>query len=110
MDTNAQNVLSDDQKDKVEKTIFDAIGAGDIPEEEKGALLAKMMELIESRVITKVYDSLSEDKRKEMEKASEADDPRVLEQFLTNEFPNLEKMYTDEAERLKLELNLSGKE
>ena len=107
MDSNqtGENNLSE-AKDQAEDDIFAAMGAADIPDEEKGALLARMMDLVQSRSLLKIVDSLSESKKEELEKLVEGEDQAELESFLVQNVPSYEQIFTDEAKRLRQELTI----
>jgi len=90
-------------KGKAEKDLFEAIGFKDLSDDEKAALLAKMMKLIEARTITKILDSVTPEQSEKLKNLSE-DDPDALENFLQKEVPGYESMFYDEAKKLRQEL------
>ena len=90
-----------------DEDIFDVLGAGDIPDEEKGLLLGKMVELIERRTLERILDSLDEDTAKHLEKDvldKEDNDPDALQKFLDIYVPNYQDMFNAEARSLRQEL------
>lgn len=93
-------------KTKAEEDIFAAMGAADIPDEEKGALLARMLDLVQSRSLLKIVDKLSDEKKDELEKLSEQEDATELESFLIKSVPEYEQIFIDEAKRLRQELTI----
>jgi hypothetical protein len=99
MDSTFGNLSADDKKD-----IFEALGAGNIPDEEKGELLAKMAEVVQTRTLLRIADELPPEKQEELQKFAEVDDPEGLEDFITQNVPDLENIFLDEAKKLKEEL------
>ena len=53
MDNNAKNNMG--------KDLFEAMGAGELSDTEKGALFAKMMEVVQGRAIARLGDEMSEE-------------------------------------------------
>jgi len=93
----------DTMKDDAEKDLFDAIGFKSLPEEEKAALLEKMMKLIEVRTLNKIMDSLNPEQDEKL-KNLDQEDPDALENFLQENVPAYESLFYDEAKRLRQEL------
>lgn len=94
----------DDLKERVSSDIFSVIGAADLPEEEKGVLLARMMELIQTRTLMRATEGLNDEKKEKLSDLAEADDPEAIEEFLLKEVSNFEAMFEEEAEKLRNEL------
>lgn len=87
-----------------EPDIFAALGAESLPDEEKAALLARMFEVIQTRVFGRVYDMLDEGKRTELEQMLEAGHFEEVDDFLMESIPNLESMYQEEGKVLRQQL------
>jgi hypothetical protein len=90
-------------KGKAEKDLFEAIGFKNLPEDEKAALLEKMMKLIEVRALNAVIDSLTPEQNEKL-KNLDQEDPDALENFLQEDVPNYEDLFYDEAKKLRQEL------
>lgn len=99
MDSTLGNLTQDEQKD-----IFEALGASGIPEEEKGALLAKMAEVVQTRTLLHIVENLPPEKQDELQKISETGSPEDIEEFITQNVPDFEKIFLDEAKKLREEL------
>jgi hypothetical protein len=100
MNLDPNTIKSDDEED-----IFDVIGAGDLPEDEKSALLVKMMNLVQARSLEKVMDLLDEAAKKELEEKVLLDDPEEsMEEFLQKYVPNFGEIFEDEAKKLRMEM------
>lgn len=85
------------------KDIFTLMGAADLPDNEKGELLAQMLEIIQNRVLLRIADSLTEEQQKEMEKAAESEGLEELENFISANVKNIEQLFTEETEKFKQE-------
>lgn len=106
MDSNSTITMPENVKQETQEDLFAALGASDIPDEDKGALLAKMLDLVQSRSIVKIYDRLSEEKQKEMEDLSDKEDPDILDNFLQENVPDFEQIFINEAKKLRQELTI----
>ncbi|MFA5926877.1 MAG: hypothetical protein WCT32_00850 [Patescibacteria group bacterium] len=93
-----------DFKEKISNDIFSVIGAADLPDEEKGILLAKMMDLIQTRTLMRATEGLDDDKKEKLSDLAEAGDTEAVESFLFEEVPSFERMFEEEAEKLRNEL------
>lgn len=87
-----------------EEDIFDALGATDIPDEEKGELLLKILTLINQRVFMRVVDTLDQSKQEEFGIALENDDPSAVDAFLTANISTYPKMYEEESLKVRHQL------
>lgn len=92
--------------DKAADDIFAAIGAADLPDEDKGILLAKMLKVIQTRTLIKILDALPEEKDGELDKLVSGGDPDALEAFLNENVPNYSRFFEDEAKKLRQELEI----
>lgn len=92
-----------DLKGKAEKDLFEAIGFKDLSDEEKAALLGKMMRLIEVRTLNKILDSLTPEQDEKL-KNLDQENPDALEAFLQEDVPDYESLFYDEAKKLQQEL------
>ncbi|HOX41812.1 MAG TPA: DUF5663 domain-containing protein [bacterium] len=85
--------------------IFTAIGAGSIPGEDKGKLLAQMLQIIQVRALERIINSLSEEKALEMERiAGDEKNSSLLEKFLEDNVPNYQDIFKEETENLRQQL------
>lgn len=90
-------------KDQAEKDFFEAIGFKNLPEDEKAALLSKMMKLIEVRTLNKIIDTLTPEQDEKLKNLDQSD-TEALENFLQADVPNYENLFYDEAKKLRQEL------
>ena len=100
----SSGAVFDDVKNDAEKNIFELLGAEDISEEEKAALLTQMLDLIDTRVLDRVLEDLSEEERIELERISKEDNTEAFEKFIEEKVPNYEALYVEEAKKLRQQL------
>lgn len=91
-------------KEKAEKDLFEVIGAKDIPDEEKGVILAKMVEVVTGRAIVRLGNDLSEEDRQKLEELITADDTEAVDAFIAEKAPGFDSYFEDEAKKLRQEL------
>ncbi|OQA04255.1 MAG: hypothetical protein BWY68_00430 [bacterium ADurb.Bin400] len=101
MDSQAHN---DTTQAQATDDIFSIIGAQDISDEEKGALLAKMIEVVQARTMIRIVESLDEERQQRLEDVVAKDDAEELEEFLNKEVPEFSQIFADEAKKLRSEL------
>ncbi|MFA6423520.1 MAG: DUF5663 domain-containing protein [Patescibacteria group bacterium] len=87
-----------------QKDIFTDLGLTDLPDEEKGAILAKMIEVIQTRTLLRVADALTPEKQEEMKKLGEGEDTEAMEKFLTDNAPNMTELFEEETKKLRQEM------
>ena len=105
MDANDNTDQSvEDSKLKFKDDIFSALDAGDISDEEKGALMAKMADLVDSRTLDRVLDRLSGEDKAELEKIADNDDTDAFDKFITEKVPDYSAIFEEEAGKLRQEL------
>ena len=91
-------------KQLVESDIFDLIGAPkSISKEEKSALILKMYQTIENRVIAKIMDKLSDREIKEFDQKMQIGQKEAFE-YLKSKDINFNKLVLEESIILKTEL------
>ena len=88
----------------IQKNILAELELLPLPEEKKVALLNKMVELVQKRLLLRIVDSLSEEDAAELEKIAEDDKDRLF-QFLQKRIPeDIEAMVQEEVNRVRQEL------
>jgi len=85
-----------------EKTIFDEIGVGHLPPEEKGVLLGNILRAVEARTMERILTEMSEEEVKEME-AIDPQNQEAFEEFLSAK-TGYERIFAEEAAKEKQEL------
>ena len=94
----------DSLKEKAEKDLFEVIGAKDISDDEKGAILAKMVEVVSGRAIARLGEELSDEDRQKLEELILADDTKAVDDFISEKAPHFDSYFEDEAKKLRQEL------
>lgn len=94
-------------KEAASKDIFAELGVEKLSEEEKGELLGRMMNLIESRAILRVSDKLSDTQKAALDKLLDEEDSAKINQFFVDNVPDLEKIFSEEAQKLRQEMIIS---
>lgn len=86
-----------------EDNFFSKINAGSLTDEEKGEILAKMMELAQGNALLRIYDTLSDEQKTEMDRIAEQDDMEVIEEFF-NKIPGYEQILNEEFDKIMQEM------
>ena len=89
-------------KDMINENIIELLGLRSLPEEKKIAMLQKMSELIQKRVILKIMENLSSEDGEKM--AAMENNPQEMLAYIAEKFPNFEAMVKDEVVKLKQEV------
>lgn len=93
-----------EMKDKAKDDLFEVIGAQDLTDDEKGALLAKMIRVITGRAVVRLGEELSEEDRKKFEELVEADNDEEIDKFIAEKAPHFDSYFEEEARKLRQEL------
>jgi len=102
--------MNEEVKDKIEKDFFEVIGANDMSDEEKGALFAKMMEVVQGRTIIRLGEEMSEEDRAKLEELIGAGNDEEAEKFIYEKSPNFDTYFEEEAKKLRQELTINSAE
>ena len=102
-DDSSKNDLSD-LKAQTKEDLFEVIGAKDIPDEEKGALLAKMMDVVSGRAIARLGEELTPPDRQKLEELISSGDEKAVDSFIAEKAPNFDSYFEEEAKKLRQEL------
>lgn len=101
--TQTTNPKAEEQQEVIED-IFTAIGAKDLTDDDKAKLFVKMIESVQIRTIGKIFETLDQDKKLELEKIIEEEEAPEMDRFLDDNVPNYEEIFASEAKKLQLEL------
>jgi hypothetical protein len=91
----------------IDENIFHQLGLESLPDDRKAAMLDRLAELVEKRVILRLVESLSEEDSAEAEKLSESPD-ELLPFLASRAGGDIAQIITQEAEALKNELLLDA--
>lgn len=99
------NLISDENLTKLlDQDILETIGGKDLSQEKKEELYARMAETIQNRAIARIYDQLSKEDGKELDRLIEANDQKQVDSFLQSKSIDLTKMLLEEAVVYKTEM------
>lgn len=86
-------------------TILDELGLGDLPQEQKDQLLNQMIDSLNTRILNRVSNVLTDEDVDNLEKLSEQDPTGDLaNQFLAAKVPNFNAIALEETDRFKREM------
>lgn len=88
----------------LKQNIIAALGLQSLPLERQAALIDKMAELVEKRLILRIIEKISEEDAREFADnvADKSDEDKA--KFLLEKFPNFAEMMNEEIEKVKAEL------
>lgn len=89
---------------KIDNTLLQDIGLGDLPEEEKKKLLDQIYETLEMRVGMTLARQMSDDQLDEFEGFIDTNDEAGALKWLESNFPNYKQVVAEELEKLKQEI------
>lgn len=84
--------------------IINAMGLGNLSQEEKDKLIANMAETLQNKVFVAVMDDLNEEQKAELNNLSESGDDEQISNYLKENVPLLEGIIAVQAEQYKNEL------
>ena len=88
----------------MEENIINILGIQSLPAEEKAAMVAQMTDLIEKRLLIRILDSLSPEKKTEYEQLLDKEDGEAANKFLQDNVPTMGDWLMEEIGSLKQEL------
>lgn len=91
-------------KDHIKDSLISQLGLDDLPEDRKAALAIKMAETIQTRLMLRLNDMLSESDKKKLDELTENNDEKKIADFLESRFPDLDRITTEEFEGYKAEM------
>lgn len=89
----------------IDADIDDLLHIKTMPEDEKEELYNKMFEIVQNRVVSRVFDRLQQDDAKNWEEICDREDVAESNRFLSEKGIDLDQMYAQETMLLKLELS-----
>jgi len=89
---------------KLDDNLLQQLGLGDLPEEERRALLEQMYETLQLRVGMTIAQQMTDEQLDEFETYIDANDQPGALKWLETNFPDYKKVVADELEKLKAEI------
>lgn len=105
MDSNAQTGKNKYTADEIiDKDILELMGAKDMPEEQKQQIYKSMIETIETRVIAKIDDQLSDEEAKKLKEIVDRGSKEEFDQYMKELNINVDQIYAQESIIYKMEM------
>lgn len=89
---------------KLDDNLLQQLGLGDLPEQERKALLRQMYDTLELRVGMTIAEQMTEEQLDEFEAFMDAKDQQGALRWLETNFPDYKKVVANEMEKLKNEV------
>ena len=89
--------------DKIIEDITNSLGLRFLPEEKQGEILTGVLEIISKRAGIRIVKKFSDEETKEFNKIAK-NDLKKMEEFMIAKNPEAEKIFKEEAEKMKEEL------
>ena len=98
------NIVDSRVKDIIEKDIFVLLKAENLPEEQKAALLAKMTDEVNLRILIKVDELLTEKAKDKLRKILDEGESEDLSAFFVENNIEIDRLFAEIALQLKAEV------
>ena len=89
-------------QDLLQDNIIELLGLQTLPDERKQALVDKMTELVQKRLILRLMEQLADEDAKKMAELEQT--PVEMMNFVSEKFPNLEDIVNEEIIKVKQEM------
>lgn len=89
---------------KLDDNFLQELGLGQLPPDDKKAMLAHIYETLEMRVGMKLAEQMTNEQLDEFERFIDANDEAGALHWLETNFPNYKQVVADELESLKTEI------
>jgi hypothetical protein len=96
-------------KDLIEGDIFELMGLNNIEESKKEALMEKMLEGLQNRVILRIDDAIPENEKEQFQQLLDNGDDDKIKEYLTNKNIDISKLTAEEALLMKNEIIQNAK-
>jgi hypothetical protein len=105
MDSNNQQKRVKYTADEIiEKDILELMGAKEMPEEQKERIYKSMIETIETRVIAKIDDQLTDEEAKRLKEIVNTGSKEEFDKYMKELDINVDQIYAQEAMIYKMEM------
>ena len=88
-----------------QQNIIAALGIEGLPDEQKLSIVQEVGELVQKRLLAKIFESLDGLRRKELTEILEKGDAKSFDEFLEQHVPDLDKFAEGEMAAVKQELS-----
>lgn len=90
--------------DKPQDNIISLLGLEDLPIENRAQLVDELTQILEVRVLSAAYDTLSEEQAQHLDTLLNDNNPEVVTNFIQENVPTLSEIFATQVENLKAEL------
>jgi succinate dehydrogenase flavin-adding protein (antitoxin of CptAB toxin-antitoxin module) len=90
--------------DNAQDNIITLLGLEDLPLENRAQLVDELTQILEVRVLSAAYDTLSEDQAKQLDTLLNDNDPELVTTYIQENVPTLSDIFANQIEVLKEEL------
>lgn len=90
--------------DNPQDNIITLLGLEDLPIDNRAQLVDELTQILEVRVLSAAYDTLSEDQAQHLDTLLNDNNPEVVTQFIQENVPTLSEIFATQVENLKAEL------
>ena len=90
--------------DNTQDNIIALLGLEDLPIENRAELVDELTQILEVRVLSAAYDTLSEEQAQYLDTLLNDNNPEVVTQFIQENVPTLSEIFATQVENLKAEL------
>ena len=87
-----------------QQNIINILGIQSLPDERKAALVDKMSDLAQKRLLVRILESLDKKSRGEFEKLLDQNDQAAINEFMSAHVPNLQDWLVEEVHKIKQEM------
>jgi|GEM_PF-732183 len=84
--------------------IIALLGLEDLPLENRAQLVDELTQILEVRVLSAAYDTLSEEQAQHLDSLLNDNNPELVTTFIQENVPNLSEIFAIQVENLKAEL------
>lgn len=90
--------------DNSQDNIISLLGLEDLPIENRAKLVDELTQILEVRVLSAAYDTLSEEQAQHLDTLLNDNNPEVVTNFIQENVPTLSEIFATQVENLKVEL------
>lgn len=90
--------------DNAQDNIIALLGLEDLPIENRAQLVDELTQILEVRVLSAAYDTLSEEQAQYLDTLLNDNNPEVVTNFIQENVPTLSEIFATQVENLKAEL------
>jgi hypothetical protein len=90
--------------DNTQENIIALLGLEDLPLDNRAQLVDELSQILEVRVLSAAYDTLSEEQAQYLDTLLNDDNPELVGQYIQENVPTLNEIFATQVENLKAEL------